>query len=243
MLSQIVSGTWQAGDQLPTEKQLCDMLDVSRSTVRSAVQSLVRDGFVIRTPGKGSFIAARPTTQIKVPPLGFHRAMTARGYRVRSELLEMSVVEASRDLIQDLCLHKVDKVLYVYRLRYVNDLPAALTKNYLAYKLCRGIEDQDLSEGSLWARLERRLGRKVAGGIHMFYAVAAFEEERRLLRLGPHLPLLMSVGTNYLDNGAPFERAEVKIPGDSGFLVARHFARSESSVEGGLTGLANAGER
>ena len=231
MLSQIVSGAWKAGDQVPTEKQLCDTLSISRATVRAALQSLVRDGLVVRQAGKGSFVAATPTTQIKVTPLGFYRTMTARGYSVRSKVLGVSVLPATKDAIGDLNLHEGDEILCIHRLRYLNDRPAALSKNYLAYNLCCGMEDEDLSNGSLWAKLEHRLGRRVAGGIHTFYAVPATEDERRLLKLAPDIPLLMSIGTNYLEDGTPFELSEAKMPGDGGFLVARYVTRLASSPE------------
>jgi DNA-binding GntR family transcriptional regulator len=58
------------------------------------------------------------------------------------------------------------------------------------------------------------------------------EEEKRLLQLPADIPLLMSIGTNYLEDGTSFERAEVKIPGDYGFLVARHVAESTSFPDG-----------
>jgi GntR family transcriptional regulator len=232
MLSQIASGAWQAGHQLPTEKELCSLLEISRSTVRAAIQSLVRDGLVVRAPGKGSFVASRPTTQITVPPLGFHRTMTARGHTVRSQILELDILPATKDLMEVLNLHENAEILYVHRLRYLNDRPVALAKNYVVYDLCRGIEKADLSIGSLWAALEQRLGRQVAGGIHTFYAELPSEEEKRLLQLPANIPLLMSIGTNYLEDGTPFERAEVRIPGDYGFLVARHVAESASFPDG-----------
>jgi DNA-binding GntR family transcriptional regulator len=94
----------------------------------------------------------------------------------------------------------------------------------MVYDLCRDIEAADLSTESLWAALEQRLGRKVAGGIHTFYAVLPSEEEKELLQLPTTMPVLMSIGTNYLEDGTPFERAEVRIPGDLGFLVVGHAA-------------------
>jgi len=228
MVSQIVSGAWRAGDQIPTEKQLCQALDVSRSTVRQAFESMVRDGLVLRSPGKGSFVAERPVTHIRVPPLGFHRTMTRRGYDVRSQVLQIEVIPAPKDLMENLNLHRGAEILHVRRLRYLNDRPMVLAKNYLVYELCRGIEKDDLSSGSLWARIEAMLGRQVVGGIHTFYAVPATDDERELLQLPQAVPLLMSVGVNYLDDGTPFEQAEVKVPGDSGFVVARHVAQSAS---------------
>jgi GntR family transcriptional regulator len=231
MLSQIISDSWKAGSQLPTEEELCNTLNISRSTVRSAVESLVRDGLIVRTRGKGSFVATAPTTQIKFGPLGFHRTMTARGHSVRSKVLKAQVMRPTEGMMKDLNLHEDDEVLHIRRLRYLNDLPSVLSDNFLVYALCEGLEDQDLSTGSLWARLEDRLGCQVAGGIHTFHAVLADEEEQRLLNIAPDIPLLMSVGTNYLTDGTAFERSRVKAPGNRGFLEVRYVTRAVSSPD------------
>jgi GntR family transcriptional regulator len=231
MLSRIISGAWEPGSQLPTEEELCDALGISRSTVRPAVESLVRDGLVVRTRGKGSFVAMAPTTQIKFSPLGFYRTMTARGHTVHSRVLECRRMLATDDLIEELNLHGNEEILLIRRLRFADDHPVVLSSNYLLYDLCAGIEDEDLSTGSLWARLEERLGRKVAGGMHTFHAVLATSEERQLLQIPPDLPLLMSIGTNYLTDGTPFERAIVKVPGDRGLLEVRYITRMVSASQ------------
>lgn len=49
----------QAGDKLPTEKMLCEMYSVGRSTVREAVRTLQVMGYVEIRPGRGAFLAAK----------------------------------------------------------------------------------------------------------------------------------------------------------------------------------------
>ena len=233
MLGHIISGSWKPGSQLCAEEELSDQLGVSRATVRAAINSLVRDGLVVRTRGRGSFVAAAPATEIRLGPLGFYRTMTARGHAVHSKILDTRVVQATEDLIQNLNLHRNEQVLHIRRLRYLDSRPAVLSNNYLVYDLCQGLEDEDLSTGSLWARLEQRTGRQIAGGIHTFYAVLATEEEQGLLEIPPNVPLLMSVGTNYLTDGTPFEQSDVKVPGDRGFLEVRYVTRIIPSSESG----------
>ncbi len=60
----------QAGDQLPTEADLCNKFKVSRSTVREAISRLEREGMVIRIRGKGTFLRqpAAPATKIDSSP-------------------------------------------------------------------------------------------------------------------------------------------------------------------------------
>lgn len=68
----IANGVWQPGDRIPTEHELCQMYDISRSPVRQALSELAREGILIRRPGLGTFVheqavVSGPTsTQIQV---------------------------------------------------------------------------------------------------------------------------------------------------------------------------------
>ncbi|HHF09196.1 MAG TPA: GntR family transcriptional regulator, partial [Candidatus Atribacteria bacterium] len=52
----IESGKWKAGDILPPEKELQAVYQVSRTTIRQALDLLVRKGMLIRIPGRGTFV-------------------------------------------------------------------------------------------------------------------------------------------------------------------------------------------
>ncbi|MDG0791697.1 GntR family transcriptional regulator [Cohnella ginsengisoli] len=54
---QIRSGKWKPGKRLPSENQLCKQFDVSRITIRGAMDKLVEEGVVFRIQGRGSFVA------------------------------------------------------------------------------------------------------------------------------------------------------------------------------------------
>ncbi len=58
---QIMTGHYQAGQRVPSEKQLCEQFGVSRTTVRQAVGNLVAAGLVHRVKGKGTFVGKRPS--------------------------------------------------------------------------------------------------------------------------------------------------------------------------------------
>lgn len=55
---QIDNGTLKPGDKVPTEDELCKQYDISRTPVRQALTELVNEGLVIRTPGRGTFVAS-----------------------------------------------------------------------------------------------------------------------------------------------------------------------------------------
>ncbi len=53
---KIENGEWPAGTQIPTEDELCKTYDVSKVTVREAIQELAREGYLKRQQGKGTFV-------------------------------------------------------------------------------------------------------------------------------------------------------------------------------------------
>lgn len=56
ILDSIQNGTLKPGDKLPTELELSETNQVSRVTVRAALDSLTSGGYLVRIPGKGTFI-------------------------------------------------------------------------------------------------------------------------------------------------------------------------------------------
>src|SRR5690625_6415283 len=63
LLRSIEDGTLQPGDMLPSEYQLCRLHDVSRTVVRQALGLLEHEGMIVRTKGKGTYVAPRKTSR------------------------------------------------------------------------------------------------------------------------------------------------------------------------------------
>lgn len=59
---QIESGLWGPGDRLPTEQEICQRYNISRSPVRQAFKELEYEGLVSRRPGLGTFVEADITS-------------------------------------------------------------------------------------------------------------------------------------------------------------------------------------
>lgn len=54
---QIISGKFENGDKFYTEAELVEMFKVSSITVIRALNDLVKDGFIVRQQGRGSFVS------------------------------------------------------------------------------------------------------------------------------------------------------------------------------------------
>ena len=85
-LSDAISGNALTPDErLPSEQTICEIFDVSRPVVRSALAGLDAEGLIIRVPRKGVFVARdRHETNFLTSNVSVHSDLTARGHHVTS---------------------------------------------------------------------------------------------------------------------------------------------------------------
>ena len=59
IIEKIAAGIYLPNEHIPSERELCDIYSVSRTTIRKAIDELVADGLLIRKPGKGTFVTEK----------------------------------------------------------------------------------------------------------------------------------------------------------------------------------------
>jgi len=156
---KIEHGEWKPGDQLPSEPDLCNMFDISRTVIRQALKELTYEGLIYREKGKGTFIAEPKIVERLVSDLtGFFQDMTELGYKPHSRVLKQELITASPKITKLLDLPPVSEVVELTRLRFVDDEPIALVTTYIPYKLCPKVISADFSNQSLYSFLEKEGG-------------------------------------------------------------------------------------
>ena len=61
IIKKIESGEFEADQKIPSEQDFCDKYDISRPTVRQAINELTAAGQLYKMKGKGTFVAAQKT--------------------------------------------------------------------------------------------------------------------------------------------------------------------------------------
>jgi GntR family transcriptional regulator len=203
---QISNGTWHAGEQLPSETELCAQYGVSRTVVRQALQDLTHEGLVKRRRGKGSFVASRKISEQLVQRLtGFYQDMVEQGLTPATKVLSKRVVPATPEIAACLEVAEGTPVIEVVRLRSVQDVPIVLVTTFIPYALCPDLMNEDLTNQSLYALLENRYQLYVARGRRTIQAVLADGQEARLLEVAKGAPLFRLDSTSYLSDGRGVE--------------------------------------
>ena len=200
------------GDALPTEADLCARFDVSRMTVRQAVQELVVAGLVDRQRGRGTFVAARPMHRRPGVFLSFTEEMARRGMSATSRLVSAGVAAARPEELADLRLADGADVVRIERVRLADGVPIAFEDAAVVIEH-RAVLDRNLEVNSLHDELGR-LGVVATSATGTVTARLVTSAEARLLEVAPRTALLVELRLLFDQHGRPFERTESRYVAD-----------------------------
>jgi GntR family transcriptional regulator len=180
----------QVGEAIPSERQLGVDFGVSRLTVRAALDELVREGYLQRRRGAGTFVA-EPKVAKEMTISSFSDDMRQRGLTPGSRTLEFGVVAAGARLGRILHVSPAERVVAVKRLRLADGEPMAIELLHLRESLFPGLTPEDLEQSSFYDLLERRYGLTIVGGSQTVEPTVTNDEESEVLGVPLHSPALL----------------------------------------------------
>lgn len=161
LLTQAIeSGEYPPGARLPTERELGARYDVSLAPVRIALGELAKAGLIERTQGRGTFVRHAPVTvELSFRP-NITGTMARTGLPFGVTLVEMSMAEAPRDVLDRLGLARPAKVLHLLRILTIEERRVAVLRAWLPAKRFKGLLNDDglRAGGSLYECLRTRYG-------------------------------------------------------------------------------------
>lgn len=199
----IASGALQADDQLPSERDIAEIADVSRVTVRKAIADLVADGLIDQRQGAGSFVrgGGERFEQSLSSLVSFTENLQARGIVSTSEVLLTGVFRPTPTEAMVLGLSAHHQVARVHRLRRGDDVPMALEHSSLPEDI---LPRPDKIDVSLYNLLRAR-GKAPSRAMQRVTAVNAPGPVAKHLDLAEGTAVLQIERTAYLATGRPIE--------------------------------------
>jgi len=210
----IENGDFKPGDMLPSEKQLCETLSVSRMTVKQAMDVLANEGAIFRKKGIGTFVSETKIDQTLSHLTNFTLDMTSKGMIPGSRTLMVEVCEASKEIREIFGFTGGEKVLYIQRLRLANDLPMALEHVYLPYDRCAAVEHYDLTNRSLYEALAELCGIRMVRALQYIELGSCTLEESRILGVSAGFPVFSLQRKTYDEHDTLTEYTESKYRSD-----------------------------
>ncbi|RGX11565.1 GntR family transcriptional regulator [Paraclostridium sordellii] len=200
----IQSKTLKQGELIPSEKQLSEEFNVTRMTVRSALNNLVKDGYITRQRGVGSIVLANKVYDNISAVSGFTEEMESKGYKVSNILVELNIVEADEELMNKLNLTEKENVWEIKRIRLANNVKLSYMETYMPVKLFPNLKKCHC-ESSLYNYVENECRYKIAMSEREVSAVLANDELAGLLDLTKPEALLYISQVCKLQNSEVFE--------------------------------------
>ena len=210
---EIDSGRWGPGDRLPTERELGESFGCSLVTVRRALDELVREGSIVRTRGRGTFVRERAIERELADLTSFTAEMALKGLTPRTETLSTEIVESTPSTAERLGIELGLPVYSIERLRIVGDEPLLLEHVFIPEHFFPGLLSIDLNTTSLYAHLSERYGVDLVGGHETLEPALPSDREARLLKQdrGEPVPLLKLVSSSA--DGRPIEYCRTVVKG------------------------------
>ena len=216
ILEEIENGTYPVGSMIPTEKELSQMFDISRTTVRQAIGDLVQKERLHRTKSKGTFVAHPKTSQQFMHTiLSYDDDVRAAGRNPSTEVLKLSVVELSQEIASAMEMPVGTKAIYLYRKRMVDDEPFVRVETYLPYDKCSFLLDHDFTKESMYEVLNHHKQTHVVRIVRTCEIRSANTEDIKILGLKRGRPIHYFISMGYNSSGQLIEYSLARYRGDS----------------------------
>ncbi|WNR45352.1 GntR family transcriptional regulator [Paenibacillus roseipurpureus] len=214
LLEFIKSGKYKIGDQLPTESELCQTYDVSRTTIRLALQQLELEGHIQRVQGKGTFVS-KPKIRESITRniRTFVEQMKDLGISSQSKVLELVVVPADETLADTLNIEEKDPVIKLVRVRYADAEPLQYVTSYLPWRVAPGLINDDCT-GSLFDLLRSKHGVVISRSLESIEPVLIDEAVSKLLEVPAGSPAFSLESLTYNEKDQPIEYSYGLVRGD-----------------------------
>lgn len=189
--------------KLATEHDLMDQFNVSRVTVRSALQMLVEEGIIVRKRGSGTFLRTNHPENWGGKLMGFSESVKESGLKPGAEVLLKGNLKTSNVRIKDKL--NVDEAWELKRLRTSGNIPIAIEHAFFPTEYRKYLEFEDLETLAIYKHLEEEVGIYLQDAKQLISAKNASKEEAKLLNVNENDALLYLERITYTETNKPVE--------------------------------------
>lgn len=198
---KINNGTWKKGEKIPSERELSLIYNMSRITVRNAIDELSRQGKLEKIQGKGTFVLSKSIVQNLGNVYSFSKEMEKQGKISSTKLIHREIIKADLKLAEHLGIEENDQVIYLERLRCADEsVPIMIEKTYFPLDRYGFVLNIDLERKSLYKSLEKDYGCRINKAVETFKACELNTLECKALGCKKHQYGLLVKRTSYCDD-------------------------------------------
>jgi len=184
LLRKINSNELKEGYQIPNEMILCELFNVSRTTIREALRELELNGYVSRGRGLGTFILKRSVESSALQKVSsIVDELKEKGIHIQAKILEQNIIEPEERIRIRLEIEKNIKVLFIKRLMLSDNEPLYITKAYFPHDVFKTIEKDSLSNLSFTKIVQEYFKFNITGRKRIMQPDLPDDETSKLLEI------------------------------------------------------------
>lgn len=227
-LREVLIALATPGRPIPSERELMSRYQVSRATVRKAIDGLVADGLLHRTQGLGTF-AVRPRLETNLHLASFSQDMRRRGLTPATRILSLGLEEPPTEAATWLGLAPRERAWRLVRIRLADGAPIAHEDGWYPAGLLPELDRRPIADGSLYQLLGQDYGLWIDQAEQTVWSEAAQPQLAAQLDTAPGTPLLVFQRLASA-SGVPVEHVVSRYRGDR-YQVHMRLDREQPSAE------------
>ncbi|HLX55574.1 MAG TPA: GntR family transcriptional regulator [Ktedonobacteraceae bacterium] len=226
LLDCLERGELQPGQQLLRESEYAARFGISLAPVRQAMLDLVKEGYLYRVPGRGTFVREQKVEE-KISILSsFSESMRAKGFSADLRVIELRIGKLP-PTIKSMLEGGDEQFIFLQRVAMVEEKAIALLSSYLPARLAPGLETLDLNGQSLYRTLEARYGIVLARAESTIEVIRCRGTQSSILGIPPGTPMLQVEGKTYDVTDQFVEFAQVLYRADRFRFTIESFRRDD----------------
>lgn len=185
------------GETIPSEHELIAKYDISRITVRRAIDELVNEGYLYRVHGKGTFVKGNTYEQDLFSMASCTDAIIDLGLEPGRKLINQQIIKCDKQRARKLQISDNTNIFELHRVYYADGEALNTTIATLPYKYFKDIEKYDFGQESLYKILEEKFDVKITRATRTFEAMIAYGDVADYLEVDQGQPVLLFSGITY----------------------------------------------
>lgn len=203
---EILNEKIKPGEKLGSQRELEQQFNVSKITVRRALQVLEEDGLVVTIHGKGTFVKTEKVEETLDKLQSLSEIIEQSGFKPHAKIMKIEMVPNIDDFIQKNAHIKDSHCLYIERLHTIEEKPIAFAQIYLPNKIGEKLTKHELENQTIYYLLEHNLGIRIGEAIQTIEAYPADEKMASYLDVSEGSPLLKTERLTFSDDNQLIEK-------------------------------------
>lgn len=189
-------------EQIPSERQFMEKYQISRSTVREAINLLVMEGVLEKRHGKGTFVSLRPIDDWLGHLSSTTETIRDLGMEPGAKLIDHYIIEPPANVQE---VTGFETAYFIRRLRFADNIPFGIERHYYPMSIGEALVKYNLDNTTLYDLLENELGIQFANAKQVISSGELLEEDKRYLQIPEKSGTLIAERTIRDDSGKVIE--------------------------------------